>query len=367
MKKIKVFCFPTHMTKDVTPGVDYVRMILPMRELQKDPRFEVTIFDNTLPSKELSKFDWREVAQEYDILYINYLTLPFDFALIGMLFRKYRKKIVFDIDDLIWDIQEDNSSYGTYAPGSEGRAVVTDIVRECDYITCTNTFLKNGIAQYCKIPHKKIKVFPNRIDLSLYNWSEKPPKKHTIRIGYFGSSSHFNDLGSPEFTKALDRLMNEYPNLEFDTIGAMLASCRKKYGRRYITDFGHQDIYTWVKMFPEKIGDIDIFAVPLVDTTYCRAKSSIKFLEMSSTKRPGCWQNIRQYQELVEDGKNGFLCKTEQHWYHGLKRLIDESSLRHSMGEEAYKTIEGWQMKDHVHEYADFFIDIMKQDDIVES
>ena len=141
MKQIKIFAFPTHMEKDVTPGVDFVRMIQPMRELQKDPRFMVTIFDNTLSKETLGKWDWRQVAKDYDILYINYLTLPWDFTLIGLCFRKEGKKIVFDIDDLIWEIQQDNSSYGTYAPGSEGRAVVTDIINEVDYVTTTNSFL----------------------------------------------------------------------------------------------------------------------------------------------------------------------------------------------------------------------------------
>jgi len=64
----KIFAFPTHCTKDNTPGVDFARIIQPMRELQKDPRFKVTIFDNTLDKKKLGKVDWIDVAQEYDIL-----------------------------------------------------------------------------------------------------------------------------------------------------------------------------------------------------------------------------------------------------------------------------------------------------------
>jgi len=360
-KPTSIFCFPTHCTKDVTPGVDFVRIIQPMKELQKDPRFKVTIFDNTLSKKKLSKFDWRDVAKEYDILYINYLTLPWDFAMIGMLFRKYGKKIVFDIDDLIWEIQEDNSSYSTYAPGSDGRAVVTDICREVDYVTTTNNFLRNGIAAYTGKSHDKIEVFPNYIDLDVYNWRSVPKKKQMVKLGYFGSSSHFNDLGEKNFTAGLDRLMKEYPNLELVTVGAMLASFKKKYGMRYFNDFGHQDIYTWVKMFPEKLGDVDIFVVPLVDNTYCRAKSSIKFLEMSSTGKVGCYSWLRQYQEVVQHGKNGFLCQIEDDWYKYLKTLIDDPKLRIKMGQEALRTVEqNWQMKDNVERYANFFLRVMK-------
>jgi len=362
MKQTKIFVFPTHCTKDITPGVDYVRMILPMRELQKDPRFKITIFDNTLPKEELAKFDWRDVAQEYDILYINYLTLAWDFAMIGMLFRKYGKKIVFDIDDLIWEIQEDNSSYSTYKPGSEGRAVVTDIVNEVDYVTVTSNYLKNALISYTKKTPDKVVVFPNRIDLDLYKWRSKPVKKSTVRIGYFGSSSHFNDLSDKAFIDGVTRLMEEYPNLELLTIGAMLGGLKKKFGQRYINDFGHQNLYTWVGMMKDKLKETDIYAVPLVDNTYTKSKSSIKFLEMGSTCKPGCWQDIRQYQEVVEHGVNGFLCKTADEWHDNLKKLIDSEELRIEMGQKAFESVrDGWQMSDHVKEYVDFFTKIMKE------
>jgi len=327
-KPISIFCFPTHCTKDITPGVDFARIIQPMKELQKDPRFKVTIFDNTLPPEQLAKFDWREIAQEYDILYINYLTLAWDFAMIGMLFRKYGKKIVFDIDDLIWEVSEDNSSYSTYAKGSEGRAVVTDIINEVDYVTVTNQFLKNALISYTKKTSDKVMVFPNRINLDLYNWHEQPPKKSTIRIGYFGSSSHFNDLASEGFSNGMFKLMNEYPNVEFVTIGAMLGSFKKKFGSRYINDFGHQDLYTWVEIMKQKVAEVDIFVSPLVMSVYNQCKSSIKFIEMGSTGRPGVWADIRQYQEVVEHGKNGFLAKTSDEWYSSLKKLVDSKSLR---------------------------------------
>jgi len=357
-----IFVFPTHCSKDKTPGVDYVRMILPMRELQKDPRFKVTIFDNTESKEKLSKLDWREVAKEYDILYINYLTLAWDFALIGMLFRKYGKKIVFDIDDLIWEIQKDNSSYEVYKNGSDGRAVITDIVNEVDYVTVTNNYLKNALISYTKKTPDKVAVMPNRIDLNLYKWRSKPNNKSSIRIGYFGSSSHFNDLGDKNFMSGLEKLMKEYPNVEFLTVGAMLSSFKRKFGMRYFNDFGHQDIYTWVGLMEEKLKDVDIWVSPLVESTYNKSKSSIKFLEMSSTCKPGCWQRIRQYEEVVKHGKNGFLCHSVDDWYTSLKKLVDSKKLRKQMGQEAFKTVENdWQMKNNVKQYADLFNKVLTE------
>jgi len=277
--------------------------------------------------------------------------------MMGMLFRKFGKKIVFDIDDLIWEINKDNSSYDTYKFGSDGRAVVTDIINEVDYVTVTNNYLKNALVSYTKKTHDKVKVFPNYIDLDLYKWRAKPKDKHMIRIAHFGSSSHFDDLGDKNFTTALDKLMSEYPNVEVLTIGSMIGSFKKKFGMRYITDYGHADIYTWVKMMKDKLDQVDIFAVPLIDSTYCKSKSNIKFLEMGSTGIPVVAQDMRQYQEVIKHGKNGFLCKSVDDWYSSLKKLVDDKALRVKMGQEAFKTVEkDHQMKNNIKQYTDFFL-----------
>lgn len=154
----KVFVFPTHCDGKHVPGVDYVRVVRPMEELAKHPDFDVRIYNGE------GDLDWREIAQEYDILYLNYVTNAAGFVVAAFPFNKFGKKIVFDIDDLIWDIQEDNAAYKVYAPGSEGRAVVTDIVaRGADAVTCTNDFLRKGIADATDAELSKIKVLKNYI------------------------------------------------------------------------------------------------------------------------------------------------------------------------------------------------------------
>jgi len=76
--------------------------------------------------------------------------------------------------------------------------------------------------------------------------------------------------------------------------------------------------------------------------------------------KPGVWQKIRQYEEVVEDGENGFLASYADDWYGAIKKLIDDKELRKSIGETAFETAtNGHQMKDHVRLYADFFKEIL--------
>jgi glycosyltransferase involved in cell wall biosynthesis len=351
----KIFVYPAHCDGKHIPGVDYVRIIRPMEELQKTGEFKVTIFDGK------NATDWRKVAKEYDCLYLNYITNAWGYVAMASQISLKKKKIIYDIDDLIWEIQPDNAAYSTYSPGSDGRATITDIIaRGCDYVTCTNDFLRKGIAQYTDKPLDKIKVFNNYIDLNLYKWHRNLEDKYEIKIAYFGSSSHFNDLVNPGFIGGLERLMDEYPQVRFFTVGAMIQSIKKRFGSRYSTGFGDHDLFKWVKMMPSLLKDVDIFVAPLVDITYARAKSSIKYLEYSSTKIPGVYQDIRQYQELVKHGENGYLCKTSDDWYKSLKELCDSIETRKRIGEAAYKTIkDDWTIQGNVQKYVDYFHEIL--------
>ena len=350
-RKVKIFCYPAHCDGKHTPGVDYVRIIRPMEELGKQPGFEVKVY------KGEKNLDWRKVAKEYDIFYLNYITNAAGFVIASYHFWKENKKIVYDIDDLIWEIQPDNAAYSTYAPGTEGRATITDIIaRGTNAVTCTNDFLRKGIAKYTTKDLSEIAVFPNFIDLELYKWKSKPKKKYEITIGYFGSSSHFNDLVNPGFLGGLERIMADYPQVRFYTIGAMIQEIKKKFGSRYTTGFGDHDIFKWVKMMPLMLQDVDIFVAPLVDITYARAKSSVKYLEYSSTQIPGVYQDIRQYNEIVRHGENGFLCKTETDWYKSLKLLIEDEKLRTKIGKQAYKTVkDNWTIQKNVAQHMEFF------------
>lgn len=350
-RKTKVFAYPAHCDGKHVPGVDYARVILPMQELAKHKDFEVTIYDGK------QNFRWEDLAKDNDVFFLNYMTNPISFVQACFWFDKFKKPIVMDLDDLIWEIQPDNAAYSTYAPGSEGRAVLTDIItRGIDHVTVTNQFLKYALNHHTGKDMNKISVLPNYIDLDLYKWQKEPVGKYEVTIGYFGSSSHFNDLVNPGFMNGLSRLMSENPRVRFKTIGAMIPEMRKKFGVRYSTGFGDHDIYKWVGMTPSVLGNVDIFVAPLLDCTYARAKSSIKFLEMSSMKIPGVYQDIRQYKELIVNGKNGYLAATENDWYHSLKDLAESVELRKQMGEEAHKTIvDGWQMKDNVNKYVDMF------------
>lgn len=359
MKTIKIFCLPSHQTKERTSGVDFARVIQPMKHLNgysdDEVTFETTIFDIN------KKTDWLHVAKTFDIIYFNYLNNPWGFAAMGAMARKHGVKIVMDLDDSLWNLHDDNPAYSVYKKGEQALQDFTSICNEVDYITVTNDYLKHVVMNNTRKTAQEIFVFPNYVDLKFYKHRSPFKDDGRINLVHFGSTTHFIDLNNWEFVKGVDRIMKEYPQVYFKTIGAFIPAFKEKWGLRYENLYGHQDIYEWVKnYFPKFMDDTDILVVPLQDDIYNRSKSAIKWIEASSAKKPGVWSDIRQYREVIRNGENGFLAKKDTDWYKAIKRMIDDTDLRRRLGVMAFNDVKNdWTIQGHVGKYATFFKDIL--------
>jgi glycosyltransferase involved in cell wall biosynthesis len=212
------------------------------------------------------------------------------------------------------------------------------------------------IAEETYKKHENIHVFPNYVDLDLYSYRPKFKDTMKIQIAHFGSTTHSNDLQEKEFFQGMDRIMKEYPNVDFLSMGCHIPKYKKAWGMRYIQGFGHEDLYTWVKeKFPKFVDGVDIFVTPIVDCVYNRCKSDIKRSEAATALKPFVAQRIRQYQECITDGVDGMLCSTAEEWYIKLKKLIDDKELRRKMGIAGFERVKrDKQAKDHVKDYAEF-------------
>jgi glycosyltransferase involved in cell wall biosynthesis len=352
---MKIYTLPSHTTKEKTTGVDFARMIQPMTHLNGYKNVKSIVYDPKEEEKHNNPMEWVNVMKNNDIFYFNYLNNPWGFAAMGMMARKFGVKLVMDLDDSLWDIHPDNPAHAVYKKGSPELKNFTAICNEVDYITCTNDYLKNVIINNTNKTPDKIKVLPNYIDLKRYKYTPKPNDFDEIVIMHFGSTTHFMDLVETEFARGMERIMKEYPNVVFKTVGANIAPFKEKWGAKYEQLFGHEDINGWIDTkFEGFMKDADIIVTPLVDDIYNRCKSNIKWLEASSAKKPGVWAKIRQYEEVI-DGTNGILAKKDTEWYKGIKYLIDNKDKRDKMGEKAYKDVQKHQIQDHLEEYYQFF------------
>lgn len=362
LKTIKVYCLPSHQTTERHSGVDFARVNSPMKYLNgfeyKGYRFETTIHDVNNETEDDKS--WLEIAKKYDLVFFNYTVVDWHYAVMASYVHGKGKKIIMDCDDDLWHVQSDNIVYNQLQE-LKADYILTCICDDVDGVTTTNGYLRNVIADKSYKYHDKIKVIDNHIDLTLYNRVFPAKDTGTITLMHYGSSSHFEDLLDPEFLKAMDRIMAEYPNVVFKCIQSFISELRYRWGERYINAYGDIDIYRWVQnKFPQFMEEADIMVVPLRDTIYNRAKSSIKFRETASAMKPGVFSATRPYLEDIEHGKTGFLVKTADEWYTAIKLLIDSKDKRDEIGENAYNYVKKeCQIQNHVQEYADFFLKIL--------
>jgi glycosyltransferase involved in cell wall biosynthesis len=318
-----------------------------------DYKFEVKLFD----IHAIKQDDWVNIAKEYDMVFLNYTVLDWAFAYMGAPMRGEGKKMIMDIDDAISHVRKDNPTYQQYQ-ANNGKYIynVNCMLNEVDYVTTTTPYLRNVLVDETSKGYDKIRVIPNCIDLKKYHWRFPPTKKDKITLMYFGSTTHFEDLLQKQFTTGVDRLMEEIPNLQLVTVGAFIPELRDKWGMRYVNDFGDTDVYKWIEFgYPKFMEAADIVVSPLEIDTYNRSKSFIKYLEYSAAKKPGVYQDINQYRDIVEHGKNGFLAQTADNWYTHIKALVTDIDLRKKIGNAAFKTAQEYQIKDWVKKYAELF------------
>lgn len=356
MKHIKVFCIGSHTFIERISGVDFVRILQPMKALNGYKNDDVEITTKVYDPKKDGSFDWREIFEEYDVVYFNYTTNDIGYAVMGTLAQKYGRKLIVDVDDDLFNIATNNPAYEAFKPGSWGRTVVRAVLNDVHHVTVTNRHLKHLLMNETNKGDGLITVLPNYIDLNLYKHRSPFKDRGYYKAIHFGSSTHMSDLYSEPFFKAVDRVMKEYPNFSFVSVGAFVPKYKDRWGQRYEQGFGDPDLLKWITMMPKFMDDADFAVVPLIDNVYNRSKSSIKFLETSSYKIPGIYQNIRQYKEVIQNGINGYLVTTEDEWYNSIVSLINDSKLRKSMGEAAFNTVEkDWQQKNQLDKYAQLF------------
>lgn len=356
---IKILGIETHYktngTKIVTSAVDFARIVQPLQELSKNPDFEVKIVKD--PFKDNNE-TWDSLTKYYDIIYTSYIDSPEGYINMKMFADKNNCKISVDLDDNIFEVPKASPVYETYHIGSFPLDVVAKIIEDSTYVTTTNSFLKYDLIKYCKKEPNSIQVLPNYIDLERYNKDNIPElKRDNIVIGFFGSNTHVVDIMMPEYLNALDRICKEFPNVEYRTIGLFLPHIKTRLGKQYSFILGHADVYSWAsKLWPEMMSQVDIFTAPLLNTNFSKCKSQIKLLEIGAGSKPAVFQNIRQYKEIIENGKDGYLVDTENDWYRAFKELILDEEKRRVMGNNLYEKVKrDWQMKDGARRYKEYF------------
>lgn len=353
---LRVWMGPTQ-----SPGVAYYRMTGFAEKMNQIDRCDV-LFSGFNPADESGPGDWQTACERGEgnrpvnpvvvdelgsMLKIADLAVWQITPLWGVLAffecikDQFKKPFVTEMDDWLFDIPAYNIASHPYKPNSERERIAWAQLKMSDAIVCSTRFIRERLCEF--FPEKPIYVVPNSIDFDIWDAAKPKPlvKKEPgrVRIGYTGCGNHGVDLES--IAKPIRALLDEFPEVEFVTSGAMRAD---RTGDPYVIQ--HERSYVlnrWsaIDEWPAaaKGWQIDIGIAPLLDSNFNRAKSNLRWLEYSALGVPTVASKVQPFAESIRPGVDGFLCNSKQQWYETLRALVLDAKKRKEVGAAAYNRV----------------------------
>jgi glycosyltransferase involved in cell wall biosynthesis len=148
-------------------------------------------------------------------------------------------------------------------------------------------------------------------------------------IGWSGSIStikHF-EIAIP----ALKEIQKKYPNqIEIHVIGQ--------------GTYAHPEIEVISKNWSSKtevddLNSFDIGIMPLPNDEWVKGKCGLKGLSYMACGVATIMSHVGVNSEIIEHGKNGFLASNQQDWIKYLSELIENTDLRHKLGNAGRETV----------------------------
>jgi glycosyltransferase involved in cell wall biosynthesis len=249
-------------------------------------------------------------------------------------FRNRRKKVMYDTDDLVFnldyvhlliktlDVDVTDQALWNHWFAYLGRLGAT--LKLCDAVITTNDFLAAQIQEFSGLPVTIVPNFMNREQLDLSDrifeakQGLKPDGNEYIHFGYFsGSPSHNRDfaLVAPSLESALE----EDPRLAVVVVGYIEAGPGlKRFGNR-VTRFPFTDYVNLQRL----IGSVEFNLMPLQHNVFTHSKSELKYFEAAVVGTQSIASPTYTYERAIRHGDNGYLAQSHQ-WLSVIRQALGE-------------------------------------------
>lgn len=232
------------------------------------------------------------------------------------------KKLVYELDDDLWNIDPANEKAYYYFRDMRIQAAILQNIQVAHVVTTSTPELAEMVWE--KTRHPNIHVIPNAVPAWLLE--HEAPRNH--HVGWGGSPTHHGDFGL--LRQGMKKFLQHNPGKTFHTIGMDYAEWMKLPKSQC-----HHT--RWVPTPEEFFRTIDysVGVAPLADTVFNRSKSDIKFLELAALGIPTIASNVPAYNKSIISGLNGMLIENDHEWGRVLKATVDQPEFFAEMGQDA--------------------------------
>ena len=257
--------------------------------------------------------------------------------------KSLNKKVLFDIDDLVFDTYYTNIlpyvkslSNSQKLDYNKGVLLMRKTLNLCDGAITTTEALAKELKKYVQevfVNHnvaseKMFQLSQNALETK--NSNENKLKE--LVIGYF-SGSITNQADIEIVIPAFIKILREFKNVKLYFLGEInIPDELKEFSSKIIKS----EFVVWENL-PGVIANFDINIAPIEENIFNSVKSENKWIEASLVKVPTVASNLGIFKEMINHGVTGLLCKTEEEWYKELKTLLLDENLRNTIGKNAFE------------------------------
>lgn len=258
------------------------------------------------------------LADYADVLVVS--RCPYDGPL-DRLYRRFRnqgKRVLFDIDDLVFDTR-----YATLVASNLGylleeeelnqwTAFISNIgsaLQASDGVLTTNAYLAERVSETTSLP---VLVVPNTFNDAQREASDKAlasarSVNQGLHLGYFsGSQSHSLDFAVVE--RQLARFLDESIHSKLTIVGHLEVPAEfARFGER-ITTRPFMDFLSMQSV----LRGIDLNIVPLQDSPFTWSKSELKYFEAALVETPTLASSTPVFRDAINHGATGYLADSTQ-------------------------------------------------------
>lgn len=260
--------------------------------------------------------------RQYDVVYVFLWVVPFAPPLFEKLTRRLAKKMIYDIDDLVFlNPPSSSNPFVHYLRSSRNHI---SLMKSADHVITCTPYLDQFVRKY----NPCTTDISSTINTKLY----KPKKDYSIKgkftIGWSGSHSTSKYLHLlDDVFKALVReydvtlLVMGDPDFTIPGVPVEALPWKEEYEIAIISRF-------------------DIGVYPLPDEQWVYGKSGLKALQYMALGIPTIATGLGTIFRIIKNRENGFLVNADEEWKERIIELINNQSLREEIGRKGTKTVE---------------------------
>ena len=243
--------------------------------------------------------------------------------------------MIFDFDDAIWlrNVSESNKKLTWLKNPSKTKKSI----RLANLVFAGNDFLRQYALQF----NDNVLLFPTTLNTQVYKKINQEERKSAITIGWSGSPTTIDHFKIAE--EALEILKKQYGNaIQIVIMGAP----------EYKNDRLNVRGTAWsAEQELEVLSTFDIGLMPLPDDEWSKGKCGFKALLYMSLGIPPVVSPVGVNNSIIKEGQTGFFAHNTMEWVQKISALINDISMRKTIGEKSRQfvvenySVDAWKEK----------------------